>query len=90
MTEDEVADVFSKFGMIAESADSDQPRIKLYADENGKFKGDALIGEALPISVCLEMLTSLQSTSARNPFGSQFRCSTTPTSAITRKVLLEV
>lgn len=31
--------------MIAESADSDRPRIKLYADADGNFKGDALIGE---------------------------------------------
>ena len=43
-TEDELHDVFSKFGVIAESADSDKPRIKLYADEKGNFKGDALIG----------------------------------------------
>ena len=29
----------------AESADSNKPRIKLYADAEGNFKGDALIGE---------------------------------------------
>ena len=33
--------------MIAESADSDKSRIKLYKDEEGNFKGDALIGEFL-------------------------------------------
>ena len=44
VTEDEVHDVFSKFGVIAESADNNKPRIKLYADEKGDFKGDALIG----------------------------------------------
>lgn len=33
--------------MIAESLENDQPRIKLYADEKGIFKGDALIGEVL-------------------------------------------
>ena len=31
--------------MIAESADSNKPRIKLYSDELGNFKGDALIGK---------------------------------------------
>lgn len=46
VTEDELHDVFSKFGVIAESADSDKPRIKLYSDAKGNFKGDALIGES--------------------------------------------
>jgi HIV Tat-specific factor 1 len=45
VTEDEIYDTFSKYGVIAESADTDQPRIKLYADDKGNFKGDALIGE---------------------------------------------
>ena len=45
VTKDELHDVFSKFGVIAESIDDNQPRIKLYADEEGNFKGDALIGE---------------------------------------------
>ena len=45
VTEDELHQVFSRYGVIAESADSDKPRIKLYYDENGDFKGDALIGE---------------------------------------------
>lgn len=45
VTVDEVHDVFAKFGVIAESADSDKPRIKLFYNEEGKFKGDALIGE---------------------------------------------
>ena len=40
----EVADVFSrKCGVIAEEIDSGAPRIKLYTDEKGDFKGDALI-----------------------------------------------
>jgi HIV Tat-specific factor 1 len=49
VTEDELHDVFSRFGMIAESADSDRPRIKLYTDADGNFKGDALIGKLLYI-----------------------------------------
>lgn len=44
VTVDEVAKVFShKCGVIAEEIDSGRPRIKLYTDENGTFKGDALI-----------------------------------------------
>jgi HIV Tat-specific factor 1 len=40
---DEIRDVFSKCGVIAEEIDSGRPRIKMYMDENGKFKGEALI-----------------------------------------------
>ena len=40
----ELHDVFSKFGVIAESLDSSEPRIKLYYNDDGSFKGDALIG----------------------------------------------
>lgn len=37
-------EVFSrKCGVIAEEIDSGKPRIKLYTDSNGDFKGDALI-----------------------------------------------
>lgn len=36
--------MFKKFGVIAESAETNKPRIKLYTDEQGNFKGDALIG----------------------------------------------
>ncbi len=40
---EEVNDVFSRCGVIAEEIDRGKPRIKLYSDENGNFKGDALI-----------------------------------------------
>ncbi|TAQ88512.1 hypothetical protein B7494_g3150 [Chlorociboria aeruginascens] len=44
VTVEEVHDLFSrKCGVIAEEIDSGKPRIKLYTDENGEFKGDALI-----------------------------------------------
>ena len=44
VTLEEVAEVFSKkCGVIAEEIDSGKPRIKLYTDEEGKFKGDALV-----------------------------------------------
>ncbi|KAL3420892.1 nuclear mrna splicing factor-associated [Phlyctema vagabunda] len=43
-TVEEVAEVFSrKCGVIAEEIDSGKPRIKLYTDEKGEFKGDALV-----------------------------------------------
>lgn len=42
-TVEEVRSVFSKCGVIAEEIDQGRPRIKLYTDEQGRFKGDALI-----------------------------------------------
>ncbi|KAL8929825.1 MAG: hypothetical protein Q9208_000969 [Pyrenodesmia sp. 3 TL-2023] len=39
----EVSDVFSRCGVIAEEIDRGKPRIKLYTDDEGNFKGDALI-----------------------------------------------
>ncbi|KAH8802039.1 hypothetical protein F5882DRAFT_447992 [Hyaloscypha sp. PMI_1271] len=44
VTVEEVREAFSrKCGVIAEEIDSGKPRIKLYTDEQGAFKGDALI-----------------------------------------------
>ncbi|RYP39719.1 hypothetical protein DL767_002100 [Monosporascus sp. MG133] len=51
-TVEEVHEVFSrKCGVIAEEIDSGRPRIKLYTDERGNFKGDALIVFFKPQSV---------------------------------------
>ncbi|KAJ4003411.1 hypothetical protein NW752_011862 [Fusarium irregulare] len=51
-TVQEVHDLFSrKCGVIAEEIDSGAPRIKLYNDEGGNFKGDALIVFFKPQSV---------------------------------------
>ncbi|EPE03698.1 splicing factor u2af-associated protein 2 [Ophiostoma piceae UAMH 11346] len=51
-TVDEVAELFSrKCGVIAEEIDSGRPRIKMYADSDGQFKGDALIVFFKPQSV---------------------------------------
>lgn len=44
-TMEEVYDVFKKFGIIADSIDTGRPRVRLYADENGNFKGEALISK---------------------------------------------
>ena len=50
---DEIKHVFSKCGVIAEEIDSGQSRIKMYEDDNGKFKGDALVVYFRPESVNL-------------------------------------
>ncbi|KAL1955131.1 hypothetical protein VTO42DRAFT_8995 [Malbranchea cinnamomea] len=52
-TLEEVHNVFCKCGVIAEEIDSHRPRIKMYTDENGKFKGDALVVYFRPESVDL-------------------------------------
>lgn len=46
---DEIRDNFIKCGMIAESADDNEKRIKLYNDAEGNFKGEALIGMVLAL-----------------------------------------
>ncbi|KAL2054570.1 hypothetical protein ABVK25_005318 [Lepraria finkii] len=56
-TVDEVQRIFSRCGVIAEEIDSGKPRIKLYTDEQGKFKGDALVvfvrGESVELAIQL-------------------------------------
>jgi HIV Tat-specific factor 1 len=56
-TVDEVAEVFSrKCGVIAEEIDSGRPRIKLYTDAQGRFKGDALVVFFKPQSVDMAIM----------------------------------
>ncbi|KAK2005171.1 splicing factor u2af-associated protein 2 [Colletotrichum falcatum] len=51
-TVDEVHELFSrKAGVIAEEIDSGRPRIKMYTDDKGNFKGDALVVFFKPQSV---------------------------------------
>jgi HIV Tat-specific factor 1 len=50
---DEIKHVFSKMGVIAEELDSGEPRIKMYEDDKGQFKGDALVVYFRPESVDL-------------------------------------
>ncbi|KAJ5091724.1 nuclear mRNA splicing factor-associated protein [Penicillium alfredii] len=50
---DEIRDVFSKCGVIAEEIDSGRPRIKMYTDDDGKFKGELLVVYFRPESVNL-------------------------------------
>jgi HIV Tat-specific factor 1 len=49
----EIRDLFSKCGVIAEEIDSGRERIKMYTDDNGAFKGEALVVYFRPESVNL-------------------------------------
>lgn len=49
----EIHQVFSRCGVIAEEIDSGAHRIKMYEDEQGKFKGEALVVYFRPESVNL-------------------------------------
>ena len=55
---EEVQSVFSKCGVIAEEIDRGKPRIKLYIDDQGNFKGDALIVyfRAESVNLAIQML----------------------------------
>jgi HIV Tat-specific factor 1 len=57
-TIDEVQSVFSKCGVIAEEIDHGKLRIKLYTDEAGTFKGDALVVyfRAESVALAVQML----------------------------------
>ncbi|AEO70285.1 uncharacterized protein THITE_2121511 [Thermothielavioides terrestris NRRL 8126] len=56
-TVEEVAELFSrKCGVIAEEIDSGRPRIKMYTDAEGNFKGDALIVFFKPQSVDMAIM----------------------------------
>ncbi|KAL4916209.1 hypothetical protein BDW62DRAFT_186641 [Aspergillus aurantiobrunneus] len=50
---DEIRDIFSRCGVIAEEIDSGRPRIKMYTDDDGKFKGEVLVVYFRPESVNL-------------------------------------
>ncbi|OJD37763.1 nuclear mrna splicing factor-associated protein [Diplodia corticola] len=50
-TYEDIDKVFSKYGIILESPDSEKKRIKMYTDEQGNFKGEALIIYYRPESV---------------------------------------
>ena len=50
---EEIRDTFSKCGVVAEEIDSGRERVKMYLDDNGKFKGEALVVYFRPESVNL-------------------------------------
>ncbi|EMR09286.1 hypothetical protein PNEG_02248 [Pneumocystis murina B123] len=43
VTEDEIKETFSKCGLISENIDTGKPRIKIYLNEQGEPKGDAVV-----------------------------------------------
>lgn len=47
----ELKQIFSKYGIIAEDLLTGKPKIKLYSDDKGDFKGDALVVYLKPESV---------------------------------------
>lgn len=50
-TFEEIEEKFTRWGgMIAKSIDTGKPRIKMYEDDEGNFKGEALISES-PLSI---------------------------------------
>lgn len=53
VTVEEVHDTFKRFGIVAEEVDSGKPRIKLYTNDQGEFKGDALVVYFKPESIKL-------------------------------------
>lgn len=56
VTEGALADFFGRCGLIAESVDTNKPRVKLYYDDQGIFKGEALIGNRILISNASHLL----------------------------------
>jgi HIV Tat-specific factor 1 len=54
-THDEVVELFSKYGILAESLDTGEKRVKLYTEDNGNFKGEALVTyfreESVPLAI---------------------------------------
>ncbi|KAG4303748.1 hypothetical protein PORY_002848, partial [Pneumocystis oryctolagi] len=43
VTEEEIRETFSKCGVISENIDTGKPRIKIYVNEKGEPKGDAVV-----------------------------------------------
>ncbi len=68
-TAEEVQTVFSRCGVIAEEIDSGRPRIKLYTNEQGNFKGDALIVffRAESVDLAIQLLDDTEFRLGRGP-----------------------
>ena len=78
--QDELYDVFSRYGVIAEGIDDNLPRIKMYHSENGDFNGDALISEFSKLHHLEESADVPQFTSGQSRSSLQLTCLMTLTS----------
>jgi HIV Tat-specific factor 1 len=58
VTEEELIPMFEKFGILLEDLITNKPKIKLYKNEKGELKGDALVTYFKPESVqlCISLL----------------------------------
>jgi HIV Tat-specific factor 1 len=58
VTKEEVVDAFQKYGILLIDVDTGEPKVKLYTDEHGKLKGDALVSYFKPESVelCINLM----------------------------------
>jgi HIV Tat-specific factor 1 len=63
---DEIHDVFKKYGIIEEDIHTNLPKIRMYADDEGTFKGEAKVIYFKPQSVSLA-ITMLDGTDFRKP-----------------------
>ncbi|KAG7662116.1 uncharacterized protein J8A68_004378 [[Candida] subhashii] len=52
-TEEQIIEQFSKYGLISEDFKTGKPRVKLYYQDDGKFKGEALVIYHNPESVTM-------------------------------------
>ncbi|KAL9604459.1 MAG: hypothetical protein Q9219_000424 [cf. Caloplaca sp. 3 TL-2023] len=83
----EVSDVFSRCGVIAEEIDRGKPRIKLYTDDDGNFKGDALIlyFRAESVDLAIQMLDDTDFRLGQSALGGKMRVAAADFSYKTQK-----
>ncbi|KAL8701214.1 MAG: hypothetical protein Q9201_005038, partial [Fulgogasparrea decipioides] len=83
----EVSDVFSRCGVIAEEIDRRKPRIKLYTDDDGNFKGDALIlyFRAESVDLAIQMLDDTDFRLGQSASGGKMKVSAADFSYKTQK-----
>lgn len=77
---EELRDHFKKFGLISESIDDNEKRVKLYNDKDGNFKGEALISAYRPPRSVLYAHFAAQSTTGPSRSASPSTWRMAPTS----------
>ncbi|KAL8743018.1 MAG: hypothetical protein Q9190_004589, partial [Brigantiaea leucoxantha] len=87
VTMQEVHDVFSRCGVIAEEIDRGKPRIKLYEHDDGNFKGDALIVyfRAESVDLAVQMLDDSDFRLGQSAVGGKMRVAAADYSYKTQK-----